>query len=203
MGTITAPYAGCCPRVANDSSRSDPKTNCVPSEHPKRLLTWRAWCGLVEGMKTTPLYPTCTSQLVLALCFTVVCYMPPRYPPLPLMSTHALVMRFGLFFLLDKPILLNGCCAGIARRALDFWGRLLVFLKTALEICLFWGLWWLWDGELLHLALGIIGLQWSWLVGLELLQVHVLDEIGWEQVRLYIACCRDVLGSYPSGLESR
>jgi hypothetical protein len=91
-----------------------------------------------------------------------------------LVSGVALLLLNGLL----KPVLLNRCCAGLARLALNLGHLALVGLKLAGNVGLLgrWGS--LGEGELLNVTLGVGGLDGGCLVGLELLEVHVLDEVG-------------------------
>lgn len=87
----------------------------------------------------------------------------------------ALLLLSGLL----KPVLLGGRGAGVSGLALDLRHLALVGLQLAGNVGLLgrWGS--LGQGELLDVALGVGGLDGGGLVGLELLEVQVLDEVGW------------------------
>lgn len=74
----------------------------------------------------------------------------------------------------------GGTGGGLGRGvlALDVDGEVLVFLEVAGEVGLFGGLGRLGEGEGLDLADGVGLLDGGDLVGLELLEVELLDEIG-------------------------
>lgn len=72
---------------------------------------------------------------------------------------------------------LGGLGGGVLALNLD--GHVLVLLEVAGEVRLLGGGGRLGDGEGLDLALGVRGLDLGGLVGLELLEVEVLDEVGW------------------------
>ena len=65
--------------------------------------------------------------------------------------------------------------------ALDLNGHVLVLLEAAGEVGLLGGLGGLGGGKGLDLALGVGLLDGGSLVGLELLEVELLDEVGWER----------------------
>ena len=65
-------------------------------------------------------------------------------------------------------------------------GRVLVCLQLLGDIGLLWGSWCLWWVELEDGSLSVGSLDGGWLVGLELLEVKVLDEIGY--CRMLGAC---------------
>lgn len=84
-----------------------------------------------------------------------------------------------LLWLLLEPMLLSdwgGTGIGLTLQ-LDNLG--LVILKLVGDVALLWRLWGLWCGENLDVADAVAGLDWGWLVGLELLEVQVLNEIGY------------------------
>jgi hypothetical protein len=84
-----------------------------------------------------------------------------------------------LLRLLLEPVVLSsswGLTIGLTLQ-LDSLG--LVGLKLVGNVALLWGLWGSWWSELLDGSLSVGGLKWSWLEGLELLEVEVLDNVGW------------------------
>ena len=89
-------------------------------------------------------------------------------------------MGLGLTVLGLEPVgQLGGLGGGGGVLALDLNGHALVLLEAAGEVGLLGGHGGLWRGENLDLALGVAGLDGGSLVGLELLQVELLDEVGW------------------------
>lgn len=86
----------------------------------------------------------------------------------------ALLLLLGLL----KPVLLHGRRAGLTRLALNLGHLALVGLELASNVGLLGRSGSLGQGELLNVALGVGGLDGGRLVGLQLLEVHVLDEVG-------------------------
>jgi hypothetical protein len=81
--------------------------------------------------------------------------------------------------LLDEPRgLLGGGGDGTGLLALNLDGHVLVLLEGAGEVGLLGGSGGLGDGEGLDLALGVGVLDGGGLVGLELLEVELLDKVG-------------------------
>jgi hypothetical protein len=98
-----------------------------------------------------------------------------------LVSTVALLLLNGLL----EPVLLHGRRAGLSL-ALDLGDLALVGLELAGNVGLLGG----WgsggDAELLHLALGVRGLDGGRFVGFQLLEVQVLDDVGWMDGRDWV-----------------
>ena len=98
-----------------------------------------------------------------------------------LVSTVALLLLNGLL----EPVLLHGRRAGLSL-ALDLGHLALVGLELAGDVGLLGG----WgsggDAELLHLALGVRGLDGGRFVGFQLLEVQVLDDVGWMDGRDWV-----------------
>lgn len=94
-------------------------------------------------------------------------------------ARHNLVVGDLLLWLLE-PILLGDSSGTSLGLSLDLNGGILVCLQLLGDISLLWGSWWLRWVELEDGALGVGGLDGGWLVGLELLEVKVLDEIGYD-----------------------
>ena len=92
-------------------------------------------------------------------------------------SGNNLVVDDLLLWLLE-PILLWGGNTALSL-SLNLDGGVLVCLQLLGDISLLWGGWWLGWVELEDGALGVGGLDRGWLVGLELLKVELLDEIGY------------------------
>lgn len=94
-------------------------------------------------------------------------------------------LMVGLLILenrLVKPALGLGGFTTLSRLALDLWNLAFVCGELAGNVGLLGRLWWLGDGENVDVAL-CIGRLNSWgLVGLEFLEVQVLDQVGWSEV---------------------
>jgi hypothetical protein len=85
----------------------------------------------------------------------------------------------SLLLLLDKPILDDGGLTGSeALRSLNIDGQCLVLLEAGGKVGLLGGLGGLGEGEGGDLADGVGLLDGCGLVGLELLEVELLDEVG-------------------------
>ena len=95
------------------------------------------------------------------------------------MSAVALLLLNGLL----EPVLLHGCGAGLSL-ALDLGHLALVGLELAGDVGLLGRRGSGGDAELLHLALGVRGFDGGRLVGLQLLEVQVLDDVGWKEERV-------------------
>jgi hypothetical protein len=90
-----------------------------------------------------------------------------------------LVAVGGLLLLLDKPVLDNGGLAGSeALGSLNLDGQCLVLLEAGGKVGLLGGLGGLGEGEGGDLADGVGLLDGGGLVGFELLEVELLDEVG-------------------------
>ena len=101
-----------------------------------------------------------------------------HFQPLSFRYQHNLVVGNLLLWLL-KPVLLGwGSGAGLSL-TLNLDGGILVCLQLLGDISLLWRSWCLWWGELLDAALSIGSLDGGWLVGLELLKVEVLNDVGY------------------------
>jgi hypothetical protein len=99
-----------------------------------------------------------------------------------------------LLWLLEPVMLSLNCGTGIGL-ALNLDSHGLVCLQLIGDISLLWGLWRSWWVELLDVALGLGGLDWDWLVGLQLLKVKVLNNIGyfrWLDKLCYWVCPTEV-----------
>jgi len=83
----------------------------------------------------------------------------------------------SLLLRLLEPILLGRGGGASAGLTLNLDSRVLVCLQLLGDVGLLRGHWWRWRGELLDDALGVGGLDGCRLVGLELLEVEVLDDI--------------------------
>jgi hypothetical protein len=90
-----------------------------------------------------------------------------------------------LLWLLFKPINLR-CLLTTLSLSLNFHSRSFVRLQLVRNIGLFGGLGWGRLLEFLDLSFGIVGLDGRRFVGLQLLEVEVLDEIGWRRGRLVV-----------------
>jgi hypothetical protein len=84
--------------------------------------------------------------------------------------------RFLLFLL--KPVLLWHGGAALGGLTLHLDGLALVRLQVLGDVGLLGRRRGLGEGERLYVALGVVGLEWRRLVGLELLEVHVLHQVG-------------------------
>lgn len=93
-------------------------------------------------------------------------------------KAHLVVGSLLLLGLLLKPILLDRRSAGLAGLALDLGNLRLVGLELAGNVGLFGGGGGLGNAELLHVALGVVGLDSGSLVGLQLAKVEVLNQVG-------------------------
>jgi hypothetical protein len=91
-----------------------------------------------------------------------------------LVSAVALLLLDGLL----EPVLLHGRRAGLGL-ALDLGHLALVGLELAGNVGLLGGRGSGGDAELLHVALGVGGLEGGRFVGFQLLEVQVLDDVGW------------------------
>jgi hypothetical protein len=89
-------------------------------------------------------------------------------------STVALLLLNRLL----EPVLLHGRRAGLGL-ALDLGHLALVGLELAGNVGLLGGGGRGGDAELLHVALGVGGLDGGRFVGFQLLEVEVLDDVGW------------------------
>jgi hypothetical protein len=89
-------------------------------------------------------------------------------------STVALLLLNRLL----EPVLLHGRRAGRSL-ALDLGHLALVGLELAGTVGFLGGRGSGGDAELLHLALGVRGLDGGRFVGFQLLEVQVLDDVGW------------------------
>lgn len=98
----------------------------------------------------------------------------------PKVKKNALVMRLVLLLGLKPVSNLGGTGLGRAVLALNLNGHALVLLQVAGEVGLLWGGRCLGDVEGLDVTLSIGLLDGGDLVGLELLQIKLLDEVGCE-----------------------
>jgi hypothetical protein len=78
-----------------------------------------------------------------------------------------------------EPVLLHGRRAGLSL-ALNLGHLALVGLELAGNVGLLGGGGSGGDAELLHVALGVRGLEGGRFVGFQLLEVEVLDDVGWK-----------------------
>lgn len=95
----------------------------------------------------------------------------------PRSDVNTLVMDNLLLWLLEPILLWSGNTT--LRLSLKLDGRVLVCLQLLGDIGFLWRGWCLWWVELEDGSLSVGGLDGGWLVGLELLKVEVLDEIGY------------------------
>lgn len=99
---------------------------------------------------------------------------------LPKVKKNSLVMRLILLLGLKPVSNLGGARLGRAVLALNLNGHALVLLQVAGEVGLLWGGRCLGDVEGLDVALSIGLLDGGDLVGLEFLEIKLLDEVGCE-----------------------
>jgi hypothetical protein len=86
----------------------------------------------------------------------------------------------GLLLVLLEPVLLDGSGLASGGLALDLNLLALVGGELTSEVGLLGGGRGLGESELLDVLVGVTGLDGGGLVGLELLEVEVLDRIGWK-----------------------
>lgn len=129
-------------------------------------------CGSTVDVKSTS---PCIFDIQIAL---IRVYRSLPFSTLPEYYRHNLVMG-NLLLLLNEPVLLGWSSGAGLSLSLNLDGRILVCLQLLGDIGLLWRSWCLWWGELLNAALSIGSLDGGWLVGLELLEVKVLNDVGW------------------------
>lgn len=145
-----------------------------------------------------------------------VCLAPNFYPslcgfavPIPGLparaGTHLVAVGVLLLVLLNQPVLDGG--GGLAGSggflSLDLDGHALVLLQRGGQVGLLGGLWGLGLVEGQDLALGVVGLECWCLVGLELFQVELLDEVGCEDAAVLVSMRLGMISKGRMGRRDR